>query len=92
MGLLVEQHLAFAETMALQHLPMYMNDWIQRLDTILNLNGRELLTHASKISHQKALDKSADEYEKYKEMIRLEERTQSMKELEDDIKKLSHRK
>ncbi len=92
LGLLVEQYLAFAETMALQHLPMYMKDWIQRLDTILNLNGRELLTHAGKISHQKALDKSADEYEKYKEMIRLEERNQSMKELEDDIKKLSHHK
>lgn len=32
LGLLVEQYLAFAETMALQETPMYMKDWIQRLD------------------------------------------------------------
>ncbi len=41
LGLLVEQYLAFAETMAQQRTPMYMNDWIERLDTILQLNGRE---------------------------------------------------
>lgn len=46
LGLLVEQYLAFAETMAQQRVPMYMKDWIQRLDIILQLNGRELLTHA----------------------------------------------
>ena len=52
LGLLVEQYLAFAETMAQQQIPMYMKDWIERLDTILQLNGRELLTHAGKISHK----------------------------------------
>lgn len=46
LGLLVEQYLAFAETMAQQQTPMYMKDWIARLDGILQLNGRELLTHA----------------------------------------------
>ncbi len=35
LGLLVEQYLAFAETMAQQKTPMYMNDWIERLDVIL---------------------------------------------------------
>ncbi len=55
LGLLVEQYLAFAETMAQQNVPMYMKDWIERLDAILRLNGRELLSHAGKISHQMAL-------------------------------------
>ncbi len=55
LGLLVEQYLAFAETMAQQRTPMYMTDWIQRLDAILQLNGRELLTSAGKITHEKAL-------------------------------------
>ncbi len=32
LGLLVEQYLAFAEVMAQQRTPMYMKDWIQRLD------------------------------------------------------------
>ena len=55
LGLLVEQYLAFAETMAQQQTPMYMKDWTSRLDSILQLNGRELLTHAGKISHEMAL-------------------------------------
>jgi hypothetical protein len=55
LGLLAEQYLAFAETMAQQHNPMYMKDWIERLDTILKLNGRQLLQHAGKISRIKAL-------------------------------------
>lgn len=57
LGLLVEQYLAFAETMAQQRTPMYMSDWIQRLDFILQLNGRELLSHAGAISHEMALKK-----------------------------------
>jgi hypothetical protein len=66
LGLLVEQYLAFAETMAQQQTPMYMNDWIKRLDGLLELNGRELLTHAGKISHDMALEKSSTEFEKFR--------------------------
>ncbi len=88
LGLIVEQYLAFAETMAQQHTPMYMKDWIQRLDAIVQLNGRELLTHAGKISHKQALNKSAEEYQKYKEQQKKIEKENSLKELEQDIKKL----
>ena len=88
LGLLVEQYLAFAETMAQQRTPMYMADWIQRLDVILQLNGRELLNHAGKISHERALKKSNEEYEKYKELQQSIEKEQSLKEIEEDIKKL----
>ena len=88
LGLLVEQYLAFAETMAQQQIPMYMADWIARLDSILQLNGRELLTHAGKISHEKALQKSEAEFEKYKIGKRIIENEQSLKEIEEDIKKL----
>jgi hypothetical protein len=88
LGLLVEQYLAFAETMAQQQTPMYMKDWIQRLDTILQMNGRELLAHAGKISHQMALDKSEAEYEKFKEEQKGISKEASLKEIEEDIKKL----
>lgn len=88
LGLLVEQYLAFAETMAQQRIPMYMKDWIARLDTILQLNGRELLTHAGKISHEMAVKKSAEEFEKYQLSQKLLEKEQSLKELEADIQKL----
>jgi hypothetical protein len=88
LGLLVEQYLAFAETMAQQQIPMYMKDWIERLDAILQLNGRELLTHAGKISHQMALEKSGEEYEKFKQQQRVIEKEASLKELEEDIENL----
>jgi hypothetical protein len=88
LGLLVEQYLAFAETMAQQRTPMYMKDWIERLDTILQLNGRELLKHAGKISHEMALKKSGHEFEKYQLAQKVLEKEQSLKELEEDIKKL----
>jgi len=88
LGLIVEQYLAFAETMAQQQTPMYMKDWIERLDLILQLNGRELLSHAGSISHQMALAKSAKEYEKFKIEQRAIEKENSLKELEQDLKKL----
>jgi len=88
LGLLVEQYLAFAETMAQQQTPMYMKDWIARLDSLLQLNGREILTHAGTISHQMALDKSAQEFQKYKTTQTQLEREQSLKEIEADIKKI----
>lgn len=90
LGLLVEQYLAFAETMAQQHTPMYMSDWINRLDAILQLNGRELLSHAGKISHELAVQKSGTEFEKYRLEQKKQEKEQSLKEIELDIKMLKN--
>ena len=86
LGLLVEQYLAFAQTMAQQQTPMYMNDWIARLDSLLQLNGREILTHAGKISHQMAQEKSEMELEKFNENIKIEQIEQSIKTLAADLK------
>jgi hypothetical protein len=74
--------------MAIQQTPMYMKDWIQRLDMVISLNGRELLNHAGKISHQIAKEKSEQEYLKYKENKKQLQKIESLKELEIDIKKL----
>jgi hypothetical protein len=89
LGLLVEQYLAFAETMAQQKIPMTMQDWVARLDSIIQLNGRDLLTHAGKISQEIAQEKMAIEYEKFKQAQRLSQREDSLKELEQDLKRLS---
>jgi hypothetical protein len=90
LGLLVEQYLAFAETMAQQNIPMYMKDWKERLDSILQLNGRELLTHAGTISHQMAIEKSTLEYDKFQKNLKDIEIENSLKEIEEDIKKLKN--
>ena len=48
---------------------MYMSDWIVKLDDFLKLSGRELLTHAGKISHEQALTRAQLEHEKYRAML-----------------------
>jgi hypothetical protein len=87
-GLLVEQYLAFAETVAQQSIPKYMADWIQQLDVILQLNLPELLNHAGKISHKEALKKSGEEFEKYALAQQAIEKEHSLRGIEEDIKKL----
>lgn len=88
LGLLVEQFLAFALTMASQRVPMYMSDRIIRLDTILQLNGREILIHAGTISHDMAMDKSSTEYQNYKKIQQEEQQKTNILELEQDLQKL----
>jgi len=62
---IVNMYLEFAELQALNRKPMYMREWIEKLDDFLKLSGRDILTHAGKISHDKALEKAHAEYEQY---------------------------
>lgn len=69
---IVSLYLDFAELQAKSHQPMYMNDWIQKLDDFLKLSGKELLSHAGKISSELAKQKANTEYDKFKERTALE--------------------
>ena len=64
---IVNLYLDFAELQAKSHRPMYMKDWIQKLDDFLKLSGKELLTHAGTISAEVAKLKANTEYDKFKE-------------------------
>lgn len=64
---IVNLYLDFAELQAKSHVPMYMKDWIQKLDDFLKLSGKELLTHAGNISAEVAKLKANTEYEKFRE-------------------------
>jgi hypothetical protein len=64
---IVTAYLDFAEVQALNHRPMYMRDWIAKLDDFLKLSERQILTHAGKISHDAAIQKAEAEYLKYQE-------------------------
>jgi len=64
---LVEQYLLFAERQARRRAPMHMVDWIAKLDDFLSLNEENILTHAGKISHELALARAEQEYEKFHE-------------------------
>lgn len=65
-----------------------MTDWIERLNLILQMSGKEILTHAGKISHALAVSKSEKEYEKFKAKQKKLEQEESLSELEADVKLL----
>lgn len=69
LNLIVAMYLDFAELQALSRKPMYMKDWIAKLDDFLRTSDRDILTHAGKISHQIALDKAKAEYAKYRQQL-----------------------
>ena len=89
--LIVEQYLAYAESQALAHRPMYMKDWKERLDVILKLNERNVLEGPGKISHELAKQKAELEYTKYKENEKEQIHLESIKELDKDIKQLKEK-
>ena len=65
MGQIVSGYLDFAERQAERHQPMTMKDWAEHLDKILTATGEDLLQGAGSVSHQKAVSKAKDEYQKY---------------------------
>jgi hypothetical protein len=84
LNLLVNQFLDFAELQAKSRRPMHMEDWIPRLDSMLELNSKEVLESAGKISATEARDFAFEEYKKFKQRIDAE----APDELDKAVKKL----
>ncbi len=84
---MVTAYLELAELQALNRKPMYMKDWINRLDDFLTMTGNDILKHAGSVSHQQALNKAHSEYLKYRETIK-----DSLSKVEKDfIKQLDNK-
>jgi hypothetical protein len=64
---MVTAYLEVAEIQAMNQEPMYMKDWHERLDGFLKMTGKNILENAGSISHDTAIQKAHDEYQKYKE-------------------------
>ena len=90
--LIVEQFLAYAEAQALAEKPMYMRDWVQKLRLVLTMNEKNILEHAGSISHELAVVKATKEYIAYKEQQRQIEHIDSIKQLDQDIKRIAPNK
>lgn len=84
---IVAGYLEFAELQARNRKPMTMQNWIGKLDDFLRLGERDILTHAGRITHQEALDKAGDEYEKFRKQ-QLEEPSRVELDFEQAIKRL----
>jgi hypothetical protein len=69
---IVNLYLEYAELQAISKKPMYMKDWIDKLDEFLKSAGRDILTHAGKISAEVAKLKAETEYSKFKERTKNE--------------------
>ena len=94
---MVTAYLELAELQAFNRKPMYMQDWIERLDDFLKMTGREILSHAGMISHDDALAKAHAEYDKYRQKHlndpspvekHFVEAVEKMKQLEQQASKL----
>ena len=62
---LVSGYFDLAEISAIEHRPMYMSDYVEQLDSVLNSGKRKLLTGSGKVSHDEAMKKAKEEYSKY---------------------------
>ena len=65
---LVSGYFDMAEINAIEHKPMYMDDYVKQLDSVLSSGNRKLLTGAGSVSHKQALEKAKAEYRKYQEI------------------------
>jgi hypothetical protein len=63
---IITMYLDFAESQALKGVVMNMKDCIVKLDSFLQFNEIEILTHQGKVKHEVALALAESEFEKYR--------------------------
>ena len=87
---LVSGYFDLAEINAIEHKPMYMDDYVKQLDTVLSSGNRKLLAGSGTVSHKQAMDKAKSEYRKYLEITLTpveQAYLESIKEISKDVKK-----
>jgi len=66
LGRIVNAYLELAEGRAKRKMPMTMEDWAIQLDKLLDLDARDILKDAGKISTKIAKDHAESEFERYR--------------------------
>jgi hypothetical protein len=95
---IVTAYLELAELQAIRKKPMYMKDWISKLDDFLKMTDSKILNDSGKISHEIAKEKAELEYEKYnkttKDILSTVEKhfLKSINEAESIVKSLEKKK
>lgn len=83
---IVVMYLDYAEDQAERSRPMYMKDWVDKLNAFLTFNERDILENAGKVSRGVANQLALDEYEKYSQH-RLSQQRSTSSDFEAFIKK-----
>lgn len=85
---IVNMFLDYAEMQAKAQNPIFMKDWLIKLDNFLAFNEKPILHGSGKYTRTQALRKSNEEYIKYREKQRLQEKKQAQLEYAEDIREL----
>lgn len=88
---LVSGYFDLAEISAIEHKPMYMDDYVKQLDLVLSSGNRKLLEGAGSISHKQALGKAKSEYRKYQEITLTPVEVAYLESVKDVAKKVKKR-
>ena len=86
---MVSAYLDIAEINALNMHAMTMEDWKKELDSFLTMTHKEILQGAGTISHEKALKKAHEEYDKYMKTHLTQAEKDYLEIMGEDIKKLN---
>lgn len=86
---MVSAYLDIAEINALNMHAMTMEDWKKELDSFLTMTHKEILQGAGTISHEKALKKAHEEYDKYMRNHLTQAEKDYLEIMGEDIKKLN---
>ena len=88
---IVTMYLDYAEEMARRRRPMYMRDWVERLDAFLTFNERDVLPHLGSISHEEAIKKALEEFTRYETQRRALADAAAEDAFEQMIAEIEHR-
>lgn len=91
---LVSGYFDLAEISAIEHKPMYMTDYVEQLDAVLQTSNRQLLSGSGSISHEQAMQKAITEYRKYQVNTPSpveEAYIESIRKLNKDLKSKRHK-
>ena len=86
---IVNMFLDYAEMQAKAQKPIFMKDWVVKLDNFLAFNEKPILQGRGRCSRTQALRKSTAEYEKYKLKQKAVEKEHAQQEYIEDIKELT---
>lgn len=81
---IVSMYLDYAELQAVRNIPMYMKDWIGKMDSFLKFSEYDILHNAGSISNEVAMALASKEYETYK---KIQDKTY-ISDFDKEIKKL----
>jgi hypothetical protein len=88
---IITMYLDYAEVQAERRQPIYMRDWVQKLDAFLQFNEREILTGYGQVSMEVAKHLALEEYEKFSLRRITQEDEEAGEEFERTVRELEQR-